>query len=1641
MKTLRNLSSQSFLIYILIFLSIGTGIVYWNINTGYNVSAAYTESDNDTFATYKSKIESALQDLERDFRVNGSVTDDAIANIRSLVQEAYIRLPDTPGDAEKNSTMKKWVDLYLDLAAKNKSSQTHISNAISQTWKFISEVQIKQIEWSISANPNQGNVPLTSSFLANAKDPSWVNIDDSNYIWWMRENGGYRKELQRWPTLTHTFSKEWNYQIFLDVISGSRNSKWKTDVLPLSTSQNIVVLPRLGNIILLVNGVNVSNLDKIKINPTLGKIGIIFDATASRAVSNGTIQKTKWDFWNDNTLEYDGSPIIERQLFVNQKSYKVILEITTNQWQTFKKELQLIVQDPSAVISSEKDTGFIGEEFRMSAKSLLTSSNNVEYSWQVSDTTWWEKPLVSQEWATFSYKFTKVWQYIVSLTARSANGNIDKDSQVITIESHEPVINLDSPKPLSTEKPNTILFDASRSFDPDTNDSRNLSYTWYIDKEKVSLDNIAKDWAIGSYTFSEKWTHTVSLTIANTYGKVKTIDKSFDVTSTLTVAMNISPRAAAIGTSVGFQARAPRARFFEWNVGDGSPSINGTTDNIVHTYKKTWVYSATLTVKNGDGSESNTIERKVYVTDANTPFALIDIRNSSNTAIEDATACSGVGAFQINRAESTTIDGGNSINTDGNSSGLSYTWKYLDRVKTGSSFSEKFTELGCFPIELTVRSDKNGASHTSKRYIQIKNIIPKITSIDATIDPTKKDSQKIIVTVTANGARDEDGVITSYIWYYTTESDSEPQNVRITQSPKTTFVVPNVTEKYKFWVILEDNDGARVNSADIITDQSPLLIANDNANINMPLISLSTPKTQILTDEPIEFNVSAKNILGTDITSKSEYQWDFDGDGKIDKKTTEPKVSTSYKSSWKYTLKVKVTYNGTSNTKYQLITVKNELKASVQWYRHWDYVYLLNTSQWTYDRALWKIGERASESLYGISIPASSMMSGSSQLTVNAGDSETSSVEITPNIIQDITSGSGSEGISIQTYPTMSWDTITLKSRWDKLLLSAFGNDGTQYSIDTDTKIDSDLDGIGDNDPDNKNTPSYTDGSVYMIDSYADSKVRDHQTKITITKNGVVLWSRTINVLLDYIIDISKNTPSDISGTWSEWFSTTDKANLEKLQGKIRTLESGDRIILTQDYNSLIEWWGDLHDRTQGLLDIQKYVNESVTITESNKTELSSLIDTILVGDAQATNEITVASQVIEWLIKIGNPNRDYIIERLEKIKTHPGSLSENKILGKEILEKVQADTSMSNEDKLIIRSQMLVIVNGGQESVSAEDTTTIVSDISSGGGILGFIGSIVKIFFVILGVLFILFLIVYIIYRITRKWSDMGFQDFIIDSITHWKKDWNKSDKDTTVIIAPATERSIEINLNKDESTPKAIDPLENISGETILIKPVSELSYSQETLPTNETTDTTIENPIQQVELTDISSNTVENHTIPDWLKPVPKIAITDNSIIVPKIIVTDDSSWKNWSQDPLAEENTSVTSENIQAWENNEGEETGVSLSQENEAEKIIDPLPQETSIIPDWLRETKPEIEKKDISKDDDTTKDTSNDDPMQQISPASTELPDWLRDSAEIKSKEKTKKKVLVKKKSVKKIPKIAPDKTVYSDADIPDWIK
>ncbi len=102
-----------------------------------------------------------------------------------------------------------------------------------------------------------------------------------------------------------------------------------------------------------------------------------------------------------------------------------------------------------------------------SSISYFTNIQNVEYSWQIQDDN--NRKIISNiPGKSLKHKFDKIGNYIVTLTARSPNGEVDTDSKQITIESRAPIVNLDMPKAISNETPNIITFDASKSYDPDT---------------------------------------------------------------------------------------------------------------------------------------------------------------------------------------------------------------------------------------------------------------------------------------------------------------------------------------------------------------------------------------------------------------------------------------------------------------------------------------------------------------------------------------------------------------------------------------------------------------------------------------------------------------------------------------------------------------------------------------------------------------------------------------------------------------------------------------------------------------------------------------------------------------------------------------------------------------------------------------------------------------------------------------------------------------------------------------------------------------------------------------------------------------------------------------------------------------------
>ena len=96
----------------------------------------------------------------------------------------------------------------------------------------------------------------------------------------------------------YSFPDEKIYTVFLDVTSDSKNINGKTDVLPLHIRTDINVLPKLANISLFINGVNVNNLSELKVTPGQARNGLVIDATASTSKDGAQFVSTEWDFGN-----------------------------------------------------------------------------------------------------------------------------------------------------------------------------------------------------------------------------------------------------------------------------------------------------------------------------------------------------------------------------------------------------------------------------------------------------------------------------------------------------------------------------------------------------------------------------------------------------------------------------------------------------------------------------------------------------------------------------------------------------------------------------------------------------------------------------------------------------------------------------------------------------------------------------------------------------------------------------------------------------------------------------------------------------------------------------------------------------------------------------------------------------------------------------------------------------------------------------------------------------------------------------------------------------------------------------------------------------------------------------------------------
>ena len=1325
-----------------------------------------TTVDLNTFNEYRYRMTEEFFELRSYYEIYWSISETSASSLLDIATTWYNYLP----DSLYNENLYNKLKTAIERAIRYPNNSSNYEEIISELSSYIDDVNITKIKWSIDSYPSKWNAPLTVTFRANVTDPSWTVIPTYNYTWWM--DVWWKKHIlsqTSWPSFAYTFEEEWNFTIFLDVWSNHKNVGWYTDVLPFRSSETIEIDEKIASIILDVNDSRLWTKTELKFTPEEASYWLLFDATSSTPTWWAKFTSTEWDFGNWIERENSWEPNIERVVYSKEWEFDVTLKLKTNEGNTVEKEFTIIIHDPIATIKANSESWYLWDKFTFSAEGW-NNDDDLTYEWEIININT-DDEIFSKNWSLFTYIFQEKWEYSVRLKVTEAFSNEpDVDTMVVYINSQAPIVDFTSTIPYPS-KPNMVLLDATKTYDPDYTDEWNLEYNWIIDWEIVELTDPNYNWSIGYYTFDSIWNHNVVLEVTDPDDITVNKQKQVDIDSILSVHFNAYSRVSTINQNIRFVANSPEARVYYWDFWDGSKS---SLEEPTHQYSKSWIYTVKLKVIDKN-DEENSFSKDIYIWDADYPLAFVEVSNGSNREIlYREWECEWNWAYIIDRVNSVKFLWEESINVDWSEQGISYSWKFENnKYYTTKNVDKKFDELWCFSVKLTVKSDDNWRSHTETVWVKVENIEPTLSSIDLSV--ADEDSDPIIVTVKALWAEDEDWVIQNYLWYYYTDLDSEPQDFRSTISNSTTFVLSKIAWKYYFVVVMKDNNEARVNSEELTWSKYFISLTWDSWNT--PLIKLMADNTSISVWDEVTFNVQVENVLGNDISNSVEYSWDLDSDGFYDIETEGPTYSHVFNESWEHSVKVKVKNKWYSSTKTLTISVANILQPNLSYISIWNKFVFLNNSKWSYKTLEWNLWDwtvvKDKESFvheYEDEQPSHIVKITLKEWT----KTKSNSLKVIKNVKNFITSKR--EDFIYFTNVDIVDDVLTLEEE-NRIYIYLWDSKWAEYYwIDEDLNYDSNLNWGKDDDIDNKTDDSYINGAPILVEL---NDSREQWVRVFILdENEEVIESYDFKIIKEYIEE-SEIDPDTIVFSW---VSDSEKLKIEKLKNYISNFESQYKYKSLLYVQTLQEEWFDTREKTNIILEFENYINE---INVAYSDDIINLLESLLVEWEEDKSEkaimLTALKNLIIWIdcwdviiLEEWQTCYDNLVLKLEEIN-ESSNIENNKALWTEILKVVEVTDIMTNDDKIDFKAILKTFVYWWVDNIPEEEATDEPIDptpVDDGTNVFFWLLS--KIFFVLLIIIWVItfsIILFYLWYKISNKDSNVWFQDFIIDKTSHSNK------------------------------------------------------------------------------------------------------------------------------------------------------------------------------------------------------------------------------------------------------------------------------
>lgn len=777
------------------------------------------------------------------------------------------------------------------------------------------------VQSRISAAPGQGNIPFTVTFDGlNSMDPTGGTISD--YKWSFLDSSGNLVSLGNSPVVIHEFTEPNTYSVRLQVsTSNTDSSGYKTAMDGVSTVR-IKASPPASVVAFRVNGVEVRDVHHVTLEEA--KAGISFDPSITAPAVGRTIEKYEW-FYGDTANEERTVPATVVHSYSKAGEYFVTLKVTDSVGQSDKRVIKLIVKSLAADVEFIPEEGNVNTEFRFRGINSRSDDGSInEYQWQITDEEGFTVTTSTQE--NFYHTFDRPGKYNVELLVTDTAGTQDKSIRVLNVFSRKPIASFDY-EASALNHPNTVEFSAAGSYDPDQGDKITYSWDFTGDGQFELVDT--QDVAV-IHTYNRAGEYKVVLQVQDSFGQRNQIEKNVRIESVLSGEIIIDKKAAQVGEEITFKADSPTAVAYLWEFGDGA-TTSSEDATVTHKYDKKGKFNVKLNFFDRDDND-NSDTSFVLIGEGESPIAVADVLvDGRNQLIVEDLCGEGTDGYIITRSDNLSLSARNSINRDGSSRLLTYDWKFSNSTRNDKrDFTHRFDEVNtrgeCSTASLVVRDEISGqASDEDVLYFKVINELPNI--IDFVVE---SGSDKELITPTkvrlkVVGAKDEDGQIKKYKWWYYREGfESDRLGLHSTTSPETEMVIvaqgqPDVKNRYFFGVEIIDNDNGVFESMDRFGDVSYLDVTN-GPNLS-PVAEFTVDKTTIAVGDSITFVSKSYDPQGDELPTKA-FQWDFDGDGAFDDTTSGLTVSRQFNTPGEYEVRLKVIHRGLSSTTRRMVFVE-----------------------------------------------------------------------------------------------------------------------------------------------------------------------------------------------------------------------------------------------------------------------------------------------------------------------------------------------------------------------------------------------------------------------------------------------------------------------------------------------------------------------------------------------------------------------------------------------------------------------------------------------------------------------------------------------------------------------------------------------